>query len=109
MEKSEFLAKNVFKGLKSESIEVNNEEAMYFSEVDFEIILQKVEHFGIGIYTIETRLGKEVFETQNHEKNKKKATDAKWYNKAFMTLRKRQEGLLYSASYKVSQKLLDRS
>ena len=47
-------------------------------------------------------------EASSHEDHKKKATNPNWYKKEFKTLKTRQEGLLYSAKYKVSKKLLAR-
>jgi len=108
MEKEEFLTQNIFDGVKNMNDGFDDEEKLYFSASDFEIILQKIEHFGIGIYTIETRLEKEAFEKENHEQYRKKSTDPKWYNKAFSKLKRNQEGLLYSANYRVSKKLLER-
>ena len=49
-----------------------------------------------------------MLEASSHEDHKKKATDPKWYKKEFVTLKTRQEDLLYSAKYKVSKKLLAR-
>ncbi len=108
MEKSEFLAQNIFIGLKNMNDGFDDSSNQYFTESDFELALQRIEHFGIGVFIIETRLDSKQFETFNHETFKKKATDPKWYNKAFMTLQKRQTGLLYFATYKVSKKLLER-
>ena len=108
MEKSEFLTQNIFEGLKNKNDGFDDESNLYYSESDFEVILQRIEHFGIGIYVIKTVLDTKDFESANHEDVKKKATDPKWYNKAFLTFSKRQEGLLYSATYKVSKKLLER-
>ena len=106
MEQTEFLNKHVFKGLKGINQKGETDESSFFSEEDFAVVLERAEYFGIGIYSIETRLKGERFEQAKHEEHKKKATDPKWYSKAFLTLRKRQAGLSYSATYKVSSKLL---
>lgn len=108
MEQTEFLNNNVFTDLKKLNVGPDHEDLDFFSEADFEIILQRVEHFGIGIYTVETLLKGESFEVAKHDEHKKKATDPKWYKKAFLTFRKRQPELVYSATYKVSNKLLAR-
>jgi hypothetical protein len=50
----------------------------------------------------------EVHETVAHDDFKKKATDPKWYKKAFLTFKTSQPGLTYAASYKVSNRLLAR-
>lgn len=106
MEQPEFLEKNVFIDLKNLNKGANKATVHYFSEEDFEIVLQRVEHFGIGVYKIDTKLKSKVAETATHEDFKKKATDPKWYKKAFLTFKSRQPGLSYSATYKVSNKLL---
>ncbi|CAM3431214.1 hypothetical protein [Aequorivita lipolytica] len=106
MEQTEFLEKNIFTDLKNLNDGSDKETIQYFSEQDFEIVLQRVEHFGIGVYKIETWQNGEVSEVAAHEDFKKKATDPKWYKKAFLTFKSRQPGLSYSATYKVSNKLL---
>ncbi len=106
MKQTEFLEKNIFTDLENLNDGFDNESIQYFSEQDFEIVLQRVEHFGIGVYNIESWLNGETFEVAAHDDFKKKATDPKWYKKAFLTFKSRQPGLLYSATYKVSNKLL---
>ena len=61
-----------------------------------------------SIYTITPWSKNESHEASSHENHKKKATNPVWYKKEFKTLKTRQEGLLYSATYKVSKKLLAR-
>lgn len=109
MEQTEFLEKNVFIDLKNLNDESDKETVQYFSESDFEIVLQRVEHFGIGVYAIETRLNDEISAVAAHNDFKKKATDPRWYKKAFLTFKSRQPGLSYSATYKVSNKLLTKN
>ncbi len=109
MEQPEFLEKNVFADLKNLNKGADKATLHYFSEEDFETVLQRVEYFGIGVYKIETKLKSKVAETASHEDFKKKATDPKWYKKAFLTFKSRQPGLSYSATYKVSNKLLEKN
>src|SRR5690606_17304087 len=106
MEQTEFLEKNIFIDLKNLNGGADNETVQVFSEQDFEIVLQRVEHFGIGVYSVASWLNGEAAELAAHEDFKKKATDPKWYKKAFLTFKSRQPGLSYSATYKVSNKLL---
>jgi len=108
MEKIEFLEKNIFTDLKNINDGFDKETIHYFSESDFEIVLKRVEHFGIGIYKIEPWLNGKFYATSGHDDYKKKATDAKWYTKAFFKFKTRQAGLSYAASFKVSKKLLAR-
>lgn len=106
MEQTEFLEKSIFTDLKNLNNKSEKDPMQIFSESDFEIVLQRVEHFGIGVYKIETWLNGEFSAVAAHEDVKKKATDPKWYKKAFLTFKSRQPGLSYSATYKVSNKLL---
>ena len=108
MEQTEFLEKNVFTDLTNINDGFDDKTNPYFSASDFEIVLQRVEHFGIGLYGIETWLNGKSYDILGHEEYKKKATDSKWYKKAFQDFKKRQEGLAYAATYKVSKKLLER-
>mgnify|MGYP001027519847 CR=1 FL=1 len=108
MEQNDFLELHVFTGLKNVNEDFGKNPVHYFSENDFAEILKRVEQFGIGIYTIDARLSADVVETANHESFKKKATDAKWYKKAFSTFMHTQADMTYSATYKVSPKLLAR-
>jgi hypothetical protein len=108
MEQSQFLEKNIFTDLKNLNAGFGQEGVKYFSESDFEIVLDRAEHFGLSIYTIKPWSKDKSHEASSHESHKKKATNPVWYKKEFMTLKTRQEGLLYSATYKVSKKLLAR-
>ena len=108
MEQSEFLEKNIFTDLKNLNDGFAEDGIQYFSENDFGIVLDRAEYFGLSIYNITPWIKSETLEASSHEDHKKKATDPKWYKKEFVTLKTRQEGLLYSAKYKVSKKLLAR-
>ncbi len=108
MEQTEFLEKNVFADLKNMNDGFDEETIHYFSESDFETVLKQVEHFGIGIYGMKTFLNGEFHADSAHDDHNKKATDPKWYKKAFKTFKTRQAGLLFAATYKVSKKLLER-
>ena len=108
MEQTEFLKQHAFTDLKNMNNGFDQEEIQYFSESDFEILLQRVEHFGISIYEIKPWFNKEFLDVSVHGDHNKKATDPRWYKKAFLTFRKSQTGLSFSATYKVSKKLLAR-
>lgn len=108
MEQTEFLEKNVFNDLKNLNEGSDKETNPYFSESDFEIVIQRLEYFGIGVYKLDSWLNEESYSAATHEDFSKKATDPQWYTKAFMTFKTRQTGLLYSATYKVSKRLLAR-
>lgn len=108
MEKTEFLTKNIFLNLENLNDGFNSEAILYFSESDFEIVLKRIEKLGIGIYAIEPWLEGKFFAVKENETYRKKATDPKWYKKAFSQFKKQQANLQYSATYKVSEKLLNR-
>ena len=109
MEQTEFLQQHVFTALKNLNDGFDQEDIHYFSESDFEIILGRAEHFGIGIYEIKPSLNGEAYKVSGHLDHKKKATDPRWFKKVFLTFKTGQAGLIYSATYKVSKKLLARS
>jgi hypothetical protein len=54
MEQAEFLEKHIFTDLKNLNDGDDSETVQQFSEADFEIVLERAEHFGIGIYKIES-------------------------------------------------------
>jgi len=108
MEQSQFLEKNIFTDLNNLNDGFGAEGVQYFSESDFGIVLDRAEHFGLSVYTIKPWSKDEKYEASSHVDHKKKATNPNWYKKEFKTLKTRQEGLLYSAKYKVSKKLLER-
>ena len=108
MEQSEFLDQHVFIDLKNENTGFDKESNLHFNEWDFAIVLQRAEHFGLGIYTIECWEDGQVVDIANHEDFNKKATDPLWYKKALNTFSTRQKGLTYTATYKASAKLLAR-
>ena len=108
MEATEFLEKNVFKGLKNLNDGFDEENIPYFSQEDFAELIPRLEHFGIGVYEIRVRQDDKFLPSVTHLDLAKKATNPDWYKKAFLTLSMKHEGLLYGATYKISKKLLAR-
>jgi hypothetical protein len=108
MEQTEFLEKNVFTDLKNLNTDEDREDLHIFSATDFEKLLDRVAHYGIGIYTIEAWLNGVSQEVAHQEESKKKATDAKWYRRAFTNLKAQNADFTYSGTYKVSARLLAR-
>jgi len=106
MEKTEFLEKHIFTGLQNLNTNVEADGVYTFSEADFATILERIEHFGIGIYAIEAFLDGASFDVKTNEASRKKATDPKWYKRAYKDLKKRQANLNYTATYRISDKLL---
>ena len=108
MQQTEFLNNIVFKDLKNLNKDPKKKEIIYFSEEEFQIVLERAEHFGISIYSIETWKNKKSQAISVNEDFRKKATDPRWYKKAFLTFKTTEKKLNYSATYKVSNKLLAR-
>ncbi len=108
MEKAAFLEEHVFTDLKKIAHEDTQEDIHFCSEIDFQTILQRVEHFGSEIVTITSGLDSKAHGVCTHEEFKRKTSDAKWYKKAFLTFKTATTGMSYTASYKVSAKLLAR-
>lgn len=106
MNKSEFLTAKIFTDLKNINDGFDTEANYYFTAADFQIVLDRIEHFGIGLYGIEPWLNGKFYDVKTNEDYKKKATDPKWYRKAFSEFNKLETKLQYSATYKVSSKLL---
>jgi hypothetical protein len=108
MDQNGFLETHVFSNLKGTTNGVETNPVYFFTEADFEVVLERIEHFGISVYSIEPFLDGKSFGIQTNEDLKKKATDVRWYGKAFSTFKHQQAGMLYSATYKVPSKLLAR-
>ena len=106
MEKNEFLEKHIFTDLQNLNTFVEADGVYTFSEAHFATVLERIEHFGIGIYAIETSSNGDVQDTKTNEDYKKKVTDPKWYKKAFSDFKKHQADLQYTATFRISEKLL---
>ena len=107
MKELEYLKANVFNGLENLNDGFDSESIYYFSESDFEIILDRVEKNGIGIYGIEPWIDGDFYGVLIVEDFNTIATDPKWYRKAFMEFKASGKKLLYAASYEVPKKLLN--
>lgn len=108
MDKTEFLEKNIFLNLKNANDGFDTESVHYFSESDFQIVLERIEKLGIGIFEIKPWIDGAFLDVKVHDEYRKKATDPAWYKKSFAQFKKQQENLLYSATFKISDKLLHR-
>lgn len=103
----EFLVQNVFFDLENKNDGLDPERN-YFTETDFKTILIRAEHYGIGIFNMEAYHDGKLYGTDNHEAYRKKSTHPTWYKSAFGKFKRGQDDMLYTASFKVSQRLLDR-
>jgi hypothetical protein len=102
---SQYLKTNVFNGLENLNDGFDSESIYYFSESDFEIVLDRVEKNEIAIFGIEPWLNGDFYDVLSHEDYKTVANDPKWYRKAFVEFKNRRKNLMYSASYQVPKKL----
>jgi hypothetical protein len=106
LNKLEYLITNVFVGLENLNDGFDSKEIYYFSESDFDIVLNRIEKLGVGIYGIEPWLNGVFYDVLSFEDYNTIATDPKWYRKAFFEFKKSGKPLFYAASYKVPKKLL---
>ena len=102
----EYLKSNVFNGLDNRNDGFDSESIFYFSESDFETVLDRVEKNGIGIYGIEPWVDGDFYGVLVVEDFNTVATDPKWYRKAFAEFKESGKELMYAASYEVPKKLL---
>ena len=58
MEQTQFLEQHIFTGLRNLNDGFGETGIQFFSESDFEIVLQRAEYFGLSIYSL--RLGLKV-------------------------------------------------
>ena len=101
MDKLEYLNTHVFVGLENLNNGFDGESIYYFSESDFEIVLDRVENLGLGIHGIEPWLNEAFYDVRVVELSNATADDPKWYRKAFSDFKKLEENLMYAASYSV--------
>jgi hypothetical protein len=106
LRRTAFLESKIFVGLENKHQRIKDKSLHYFSEDDFKKVLDRCEYFGLGIYKIQAWFKKKPFESSVHEDYNKKSTHPKWYNNAFIALKKREKDMLFSADYRVSKKLL---
>ena len=102
MKSSEFLDLYIFKNLKS----VNDGFDIYFSQEDFEVVLSRVEKYGLGIYGIECWRDGEFYDVLVYENKTDDPRDSSWYKEAFEEFVKSNVGLQYNASFFVPEELL---
>ena len=102
-----FLDKHIFQGLTNLNDGFDSESIKYFSELEFEVVLKRVEEFGLGIYGIEPWLSGEYYDVYIHEDYNLDSKDPKWYKSAFEKFKKEEKKLQYSASYEVPLELIE--
>lgn len=105
MEKLDYLKENVFNGLKNMNDGFDAESIYYFSESDFEIVIDRIEKLGIGIMGIEPWLNGKFYDVKSAEHYQAIPTDSKWYRKAFTEFKNENENLLYAATYMIFENI----
>jgi hypothetical protein len=103
MDKNEYLNKNIFYGLKNVNDGFDAEIIKYFSETDFQIVLNRVEKLGIGVLGIEPWKNGEFYDVKTYEEYATNPTDSKWYQQAFDDFKKRDSDLQYAATYSMPE------
>lgn len=101
----DYLKSMIFIGLENLNDGFDSGDIFYFSESDFEIVLERIEKNGLGIYGIEPWLNNQFYDVKIVEDYNTKATDPKWYRKAFEEFKESGHNLMYAATYKLSKKL----
>lgn len=99
---NEYLQKNIYKGLRNLNNGFDAYTIYYFSEIDFEIVLNRVEKLGIGIHGIEPWINGHYFDVKGCGEYELESRNPKWYRKAFEEFKLTNEELLYAASYDLS-------
>lgn len=100
-----YLESHIYNGLENLNTGFDAESIYYFSEADFEIVLDRIEENNISIFGIEPWLDGSYYDVTTYEDYDTTANDPKWYRKAFSEFKKREEKLMYAASYKVPKTL----
>ena len=107
LKKLKYLEDFIFKGLENKNDGFDAETIYYFSESDFEIVLNRVEKKGIAIYGIEPWLNGNFYDVLSYEDYKTVPNDPKWYRKAFSEFKKREKHLIYSGSYQIPKEVFE--
>lgn len=105
MNELEYLQKNIFKGLVNLNTGFDVKTIYYFSEANFEIVLERIEKQGIEILGIEPWRNGEFYDVLTKEDFI--SSQPNWYWQAFKRFKDRGIELQYAASYKISSVLLD--
>jgi len=99
-EKKQFLKQHIFYGLENRNDGFDSPNIFYFTESDFEIVLNRIESLKCGIYGIEPWKNGEMYDVLGPEDyGFSNPTDTRWYWTAFLKLKATNEPLLYAATY----------
>ncbi|MCG8236516.1 hypothetical protein G1L02_05630 [Tenacibaculum finnmarkense] len=106
IKEDEYLKTNVFKELENVNDGFDSEWIYYFSESDFQIVLNRVKKLGIGITGIQPCIDGGFYVPAVVEFYDTFSADSKWYQEAFNNFKITKKNLKYSASYVVPKKSL---
>jgi hypothetical protein len=102
----EYLKKHIFFGLENLNDGFDVASIGYFSESQFEVVLDRVKQNGLGIHGIEPWQNGEYYDVRTCPMGTE-PTDSNWYFKAFQEFKQRGEKLDYAASYYIPENLLE--
>mgnify|MGYP001799622195 CR=1 FL=1 len=106
--KQAYLRSHLFYGLENRNTGFDAPSICYFSATDFEKILDRAEHLGIGILGIEPWLDGEFYDVLVCEDFGKDPYDPSWYRAAFTKFKSNGKALTFSATYAVPKEFLSK-
>jgi hypothetical protein len=105
-QKLDYLDKNVFYGLTNLNNGFDAPGIKYFSEKDFEVVLDRVRLLGLGVTGIEPWKDGEYYGVETYEAFTTDSTDSTWYLGSFKRFKETGDTIQYAATYHVPDKLL---
>ena len=99
-------AKFLFAGLRNLNDGFDAPSVHYFSAADFQIVLDRVEALGVGIYGIEPWLEKQYYDTAVAENYGLSPFDPAWYRSAFASFCRTRKDLMYAASFAIPENVI---
>lgn len=103
----QFMKEKIFSNLTDLNTGFDAVRISYFTEEEFDIVLQRIEHYKIDVYGIEPFLDNEFYDVACHEEYHVGANNPLWYRTAFDKFRKEQKGLQYAASYNIPNEVYE--
>ncbi len=97
-----FLHDNIFYGLNNVNDESECISEFYFSELDFEVMLKRVQKHRLGIKIIEPFVESGFYIVDYCELHGSASTDPKWYWKSFDKIKKVAKNAKLELSYKAT-------
>lgn len=107
-DKSLFLDQHIFYDLKDLNDGFDVEAIRYFSDVDFEKVLKRVDFFGISIFGIEPWPNKTFYDVVVCEQYGMEPNDPRWYRTAYKKFLKEGVKDYFSASYGVPDEVINK-